>query len=218
MPVVKSMFCIPFVFACAVGAAHADIFRYVNEDGQTVFSDMAPQSGKYEVVVKSAPKPVAAPAPSAAAPDYVEPTPRERMRLEAMGVKRARYAAHINEAARVNNIDPALVHAVISAESSYNDRARSPKGAIGLMQLMPDTARRYAVSNIWDPIQNIHGGTRYLADLLRMFNNDHRLAVAAYNAGEKAVMKYGNRIPPYAETVAYVPKVMTYYRKYSAGF
>ena len=111
-----------------------------------------------------------------------------------------------------------LVRSVMSAESGFQTGAVSPKGAIGLMQLMPETARRYSVSNIWDPVQNIHGGVRYLADLLRMFNNDHRLAVAAYNAGEKAVMKYGNRIPPYAETTAYVPRVMSYYRRYRTGF
>ena len=206
---------LPLLLAFFSAFAQADIYRYVTEEGRIVFTDVAPPAGtKHEVVVKSAPKPAPAPAPAV----YAEPTRQEQFRAEALSVKRARYAVHINDAAKRYNIDPALVHAVISAESSYNPGARSPKGAIGLMQLMPDTARRYSVSNIWDPVQNIHGGVRYLADLLRMFNNDHRLAVAAYNAGEKAVMKYGNRIPPYAETVAYVPRVMSYYTRYRTGF
>ena len=113
-------------------------------------------------------------------------------------------------------ISPALIHAVISAESGYNPFARSRKGAAGLMQLMPETAKRYGVKNRLDPAQNISGGARYLRDLIRMFNNDVQLAIAAYNAGENAVVRAGNRIPPYSETMTYVPRVMTYYRKYRA--
>ena len=86
------------------------------------------------------------------------------------------------------------------------------------MQLMPETARRYNVTDRHDPEQNIHGGAQYLRDLLRMFNNDLHLALAAYNAGEQAVLKYGNRIPPYRETLAYVPKVMKFYERYSTGY
>jgi soluble lytic murein transglycosylase-like protein len=85
------------------------------------------------------------------------------------------------------------------------------------MQLMPETAARYSVTNRLDPEQNIRGGTRYLGDLLLMFNNDLRLALAAYNAGENAVVKYGNRVPPYRETVEYVPRVMAYYWRYRAA-
>jgi soluble lytic murein transglycosylase-like protein len=128
--------------------------------------------------------------------------------------KRSRYARQIQAAAHAAQVDPALIHAVISAESGYNPSARSNAGAVGLMQLMPETAARYSVTNRLDPQQNIQGGTRYLGDLLLLFNNDLRLALAAYNAGENAVVKYGNRIPPYQETAAYVPRVMTYYRKY----
>lgn len=215
MPSIVPLAALALVQLTYSAVARADIYRYVNAEGRTVFSDIAPGDGRYEVVVKSAPPPTRG-ARAGNAP-AVSHAPRYQ-RGRALGTKRARYAVHINEAARVNNIDPALVHAIISAESSYNPGARSPKGAIGLMQLMPDTARRYSVSNIWDPVQNIHGGTRYLADLIRMFKNDLRLAVAAYNAGEKAVIKYGNRIPPYAETAAYVPKVMTYYKNYRAAY
>jgi hypothetical protein len=127
------------------------------------------------------------------------------------------YANHIEAAATANNIDAALIRAVISAESGYNPYAVSRAGAVGLMQLMPYTASRYNVANSRDPEQNIHGGARYLRDLLQMFNHDVRLAVAAYNAGEHAVMKYGYRIPPYPETLAYVPKVLKYYAQYLNG-
>jgi len=123
----------------------------------------------------------------------------------------------IEAAAQASQLEPALIHAVIAAESGYNPSALSPKGAVGLMQLMPQTAKRYSVTNPLDPLQNIQGGARYLRDLLRMFNNDLKLALAAYNAGENAVMKYGNRIPPFPETLAYVPRVLSYYRMYRAN-
>ena len=91
---------------------------------------------------------------------------------------------------------PALLHALITVESGYNPNARSPKGAIGLMQLMPETARRYRVTDIWDPDENLRAGARYLRDLLVMFDQNLSLALAAYNAGEAAVVQYGNKIPP----------------------
>ena len=120
---------------------------------------------------------------------------------------------HILAAAAETKVDAGLIKAVISVESGYNPLARSPKGATGLMQLMPETARRYGVKDIRDPRENIHGGARYLRDLMAMFGNDLHLVLAAYNAGEEAVMKYGRRIPPFAETVAYVPKVLSRYKK-----
>lgn len=199
------------------GIARADIYRFVNGDGQTIYTDIPPTGQSFEVMAKSPPPPApplaVGRAEAAGGPQYI-PEPQRLPPGETAALKRARYAVHIQEAARVNNVDPALLHAVILAESGYNPGAISPKGAVGLMQLMPETARRYRVRNRWDPMQNIHGGARYLSDLLRMFDNDLRLAVAAYNAGEQAVMKHGNRIPPYAETMAYVPRVLTYYRKY----
>ncbi len=130
---------------------------------------------------------------------------------------RSRYASHVRAAAQANGVEPPLISAVISAESGYNASAQSSKGAGGWMQRRPETAKRYRVTDRLDPAQNIHGGTRYLRDLLRLFNNDLKLVLAAYNAGEEAVLKYGNRIPPYAETLAYVPRVLAYYRKYRAG-
>ena len=118
----------------------------------------------------------------------------------------------IDDAARLHGLDPKLIHAVIRAESGYNPGAMSPKGAVGLMQLIPSTAQRYGVNNIYDPTENIFGGARYLRDLLKMFNGDMELALAGYNAGENAVIRAGNRIPPYPETMAYVPKVMSFYK------
>jgi soluble lytic murein transglycosylase-like protein len=103
---------------------------------------------------------------------------------------------------------------VISAESGYNPFARSRKGATGLMQLMPETARRYGARNLLDPAQNIHAGARYLRDLMDLFDDDLHLVLAAYNAGENAVLRAGMQIPPYSETMTYVPRVITYYRQY----
>lgn len=121
------------------------------------------------------------------------------------------YDHHINAASNETKVDPALIRAVISVESGYNPFARSHAGAVGLMQLMPGTAQRYGVTNSLDPAQNIRGGARYLRDLQAMFGNDLRLVLAAYNAGEEAVIRYGRRIPPFRETVEYVPKVLSHY-------
>ncbi|WP_328986274.1 lytic transglycosylase domain-containing protein [Thiorhodovibrio winogradskyi] len=125
--------------------------------------------------------------------------------------RRARFAPLIIAEARRHGIDPNLVHAVIRAESAYRPNAKSPAGACGLMQLMPATARRFGVRDIWDPEQNIRGGVAYLRFLLDRFDGDIRLALAGYNAGEGAVAKYGNRIPPYRETREYVRRVIGYF-------
>ncbi len=120
----------------------------------------------------------------------------------------------VAEVALVHGLDSALLHAVISVESRYNPNAVSRAGAVGLMQLMPATAKRYGVKDSFDPAQNLHGGAKYLRDLLTLFDSDINLVLAAYNAGEYAVIKNGNRIPPFPETRKYVPRVMGYYRQY----
>ena len=106
-----------------------------------------------------------------------------------------------------NGVDPVLLYAIMHQESTFKQRAISPKGARGLMQLMPGTAARYGVTNIFDPRQNIEGGARYMRFLLDLFDGDVALALAGYNAGEGAVMKYGNRVPPYSETQEYVRRI-----------
>jgi soluble lytic murein transglycosylase-like protein len=122
----------------------------------------------------------------------------------------------IMKAAERAGIDPVLVHAVIRVESGYNARAVSPRGAVGLMQVIPGTARRYGVDDLLQPSSNISAGTQYLSHLMRIFEGDVRLALAAYNAGENAVLRYGRRIPPYRETASYVPRVLSTYRAMSA--
>jgi soluble lytic murein transglycosylase-like protein len=120
------------------------------------------------------------------------------------------------ESAARNGLDPNLIIAVMQQESGFNPRAVSPKGARGLMQLMPATARRFGVKNIFDPAQNIEGGARYLRFLLDMFNGDLELALAGYNAGENAVINYGYRVPPYRETRYYVKNVSSSYFRRAA--
>ena len=117
----------------------------------------------------------------------------------------------VQEASRAHGLDPNLVDLVIRMESGYNPRALSSKGARGVMQLMPETATLYGVRNAYDPFQNIRGGVRYLSDLLERFNSDLSLALAAYNAGPKAVEKHGG-VPPFDETRTYVRSILAAYR------
>ena len=124
------------------------------------------------------------------------------------------YNIEVLAAAKQTSLEPALIHAVIATESKHNARAKSNKGAYGLMQLMPATARRFNVQNKNDVGQNILAGSLYLRELLNLFNGDLKLSLAAYNAGPTAVQKYKNRIPPYQETMHYVPKVLQYYKQY----
>lgn len=125
----------------------------------------------------------------------------------------APFARIVESASRLHGVEGRLVHAVIWAESSYDPKAVSPAGAEGLMQLMPATAKHHGVRNSFDPVQNIHGGVKHLRELLDQFDGDKELAVAAYNAGANAVVRAGNRIPPYPQTAAYVPKVIAYYHR-----
>jgi soluble lytic murein transglycosylase-like protein len=122
-----------------------------------------------------------------------------------------KYDEAINKYAMLNGVDPLLIKAIIKHESGFNPNARSSVGAGGLMQLMPKTASGLGVKNLYDPKQNIAGGTKYFASLLNKYNGNVPLALAAYNAGTGAVAKYGNKIPPYKETQNYVKNIMATY-------
>lgn len=174
------------------------IFSFVDDDGVEHLTNV-PDHRRYRLVIgEAAAQPVA---------------PRLRRHLFGIPAGERPFHEQVLAASRDSGVDAALLHAVISVESGYDSRAVSPRGATGLMQLMPATAARYGVRNVRDPQDNIRGGAAYLRDLLRMFGNDLELALAAYNAGEQAVIRNGNRLPPYAETRRYVPLVVAHYRK-----
>ena len=204
--------------SCAVSAQAAVYGKVEGDRVSVLYSDVQPLDRGYELYSNNnrmVIHPGAWRDPRLRAQAMREARQREPVRYQ--GPPRASlpppstYDRHIQAAASENKVDPALIKAVITVESGYNPFARSHAGAVGLMQLMPDTARRYGVTNSLDPAQNIHGGARYLRDLQAMFGNDLRLVLAAYNAGEEAVIKYGRRIPPFRETVEYVPKVLSHY-------
>ncbi|WP_223545914.1 lytic transglycosylase domain-containing protein [Pseudomonas sp. A-B-19] len=176
------------------GAAQADIFVSLDAKGNYVLSNVHRPGRHYERVIHE----------SAAVVVSLDQQPQM--------IAAQPYAELVAAAARANELPAALLHAVIKTESSYNAHATSPKGARGLMQLMPRIAREMGVTNVYDPKANIQGGARYLKRLMTMFDNDIRLAVAAYNAGPQAVLRRGNRVPPFAETQRYVPNVLNHYR------
>lgn len=142
-----------------------------------------------------------------------EITPRPKSVNGLPVISAPRYTEIIEQVAREHTLDPLLLHAVIANESAYRHDVISKKGAVGLMQLMPKTAARYGNFNLSEPRDNIEAGALYLRDLLRRFNGQLDLALAGYNAGEGAVMRYGNNIPPYPETQRYVSHVISYYDK-----
>jgi soluble lytic murein transglycosylase-like protein len=180
-------------------AVQADIYKYVDKHGRVILTDR-PKNSNYKRLVKTWKGWVEQPQYNLSSVEFIR--------------NKKKFTPTVDYVAKRYNLPNSLLHAVITAESSYNPVAVSRAGAVGLMQLMPETARRYGVKDRLNPYENIHGGTRYLRDLLIMFENDLSLALAAYNAGENAVKKYGNTIPPYQETRNYVNKVIKYYKQY----
>jgi soluble lytic murein transglycosylase-like protein len=174
------------IAALAPGAADAQIYSHVDANGTLVLSD---QKIENPIKVYS-----------------VEGAPAIRT-TRPMSEAAARYDAFVQTHASAHGLRPELVRAVIQVESGFNPRATSPKGAMGLMQLMPDTARVLGVRDAYDPNDNIRGGTKYLRQLLDKYDGNQELALAAYNAGPGAVDKYGAKVPPYRETKDYVRKV-----------
>ena len=215
----------PLLLFFAMSAAKADVYGYADADGAVYLTDTptqvsnssqadasqadtsTPNQQVYELLAVSPVDPVNI-AVSASAIEAVEFDSKA-----VISAKELLYKDEVKVAAQDNGLETALLHAVIMTESNYNARAISPKGARGLMQLMPFTAKRFGVNNAYDPGQNIQGGARYLSYLLKLFKNDFSLAVAAYNAGEDAVIQHGNKIPPYRETVNYVGQVRGIYKK-----
>jgi soluble lytic murein transglycosylase-like protein len=209
LPTQKAAFVLMLLASVSVHTVQAQsVWQFVDGDGVTHMGNTVQPATRGVIWLDKIPHSKVAPAaersPSAFRfPGYQEALP------------------HLEAAATSAEIDPALVIAVAAAESAFNVKAVSRKGALGLMQVMPATAARYGVTvkpeaegehAAMEPKVNAQIGTRYLADLLRMFDGDKELALAAYNAGEGAVIKHGRRIPPYPETQQYVEKVMRFYR------
>jgi len=147
-----------------------------------------------------------------AAPLETGPAPVGSLAVPADDVSERPFAREVLQAATEAGVEPGLVHALIEVESAYRPNALSPKGAVGLMQLLPETAQRYGVTNLTSVPENLRAGTRHLRSLLDLFGERLDLVLAAYNAGEGAVRKYNNSIPPYRETRDYVPAVLKRYR------
>ncbi len=181
----------------------ADIYKFVDTDGRIYYTD-EPRNKLYKCIIKTPPPPP--PGQFSFKYDAIKSHPFT-------GSNKKKFADLIEQAAYKHQVDAKLVHAVIQTESAYNADAQSPKGAVGLMQLMPDTAKRFGVIDRNDPDQNVDGGIRYLKHLIALFNPNIDLALAAYNAGENAVMRNNNTIPPYPETQNYVKQVLALYRQ-----
>lgn len=195
--------CAPWII---IPAAHADMYVYgdadTNASGEIRLSNFPVDTGYHLLIEENSPVAAAHPARPGAAPT-----------LSTNGLP---FDDAVHAAAIETSLEPALLHAVIAAESHHDAHARSPRGAQGLMQLMPVTARRFQVSDPYNPLQNVRAGARYLRELRDLYMGDLSLALAAYNAGPEAVVRYGGRIPPFEETRRYVPKVMQLYRKLSS--
>jgi soluble lytic murein transglycosylase-like protein len=191
------------VSGAGTAAAYADIYSYFDTDGGAHYSNV-PVDPRYRPLLVEPRDPALRP-------------PMFGLARSEIKRRAALYSALIDDVAGRAQLQPALLCAVIAIESAFDPRAVSPKGAQGLMQLRPATAKRYGVRRPFDPAENIRGGAGYLKYLLKRYGNDLELALAAYNAGEDAVDRHGGTIPPFAETQAYVPAVLTLYRELSSG-
>lgn len=190
------LFILPLVFlSISPPEARGDFYKYVDENG-TVHITNVPTSKKYVWAMRE--------------------KGGKHGRDERVTVYSRDYDNIIQILSIRHGVDPALVKAIVRAESDFNATAISKKGARGLMQLMPETASILGVRDIHDPYENVEGGIRHLSKLLKMFNNNVRFALAAYNAGENAVLKYGS-VPPYPETREYVKRILAYYKGYNNG-
>jgi soluble lytic murein transglycosylase-like protein len=185
-----------FSFLVLVTPSSAGIYRYVDEKGVVHFTN-CPRDPRFKL--------------------YIREGKEDGDELKQISVRPIKDPRHydplISEFSQKYRVDFALIKAMIRAESGFNPYAVSSKGAKGLMQLMPETASRMNISNVFNPKENIEGGVRHLKHLLSLFDNDLRLSLAAYNAGENLVSELRS-IPPYRETIDYVRKVLNYYQTY----
>ena len=189
-------FSVMLVLLITAPEVKADLYKKTDEQGRVFFTD-TPEGSGFRLIMR---------------------TPKKgTIQYKNFQQNRRQLTPLIRQQARQFKVDPSLVMAVIHAESAYDKNAISRAGAVGLMQLMPGTAKQFGVNNRNDAAQNIQGGVRYLRYLLELFDFNIRLTLAAYNAGESAVKKYGNKIPPYKETQHYVKKVLVYYQNYLSG-
>jgi len=179
----------------AICSASPPIYKYVDADGVSHFTDK-PDSRRYQLFDLT-------PKGLTRSGDNYDP---------GLLARAAQYDAIIEAEAKSAGVEPNLLRAVIVVESGFNSRAVSKRGAVGLMQLMPATAARFGVSNRYDPRQNVRGGALYLGLLINRFRQNVRLALAAFNAGEDAVDRSSGQIPPFVETLEYVPKVLKIYQ------
>jgi soluble lytic murein transglycosylase-like protein len=179
--------------------AAAQVYKWVDENGVVTFSNIAPPTDQDYQVLRF--------------PCYAADPKCRSVSWEKVPLNTRSFSREIQSAAAFNSVEESLIRAIIHAESAYQPDARSPKGAQGLMQLMPATAADLQVAHPFDPAENIDGGARYLSKLLAEFKGDLELAAAAYNAGPQAVYKYGG-VPPYDETREYVRRVKILYRRY----
>jgi soluble lytic murein transglycosylase-like protein len=189
-----------FHFFSQAPFAKADIYKYVDEEGVMHFTDV-PTDRRFKIFMRDLKK---------------DRKLRTNFKFAASYRNKAEFEPIIQSLASEYGVDKSLIMAVIHAESGYNPNAVSPKGAQGLMQLMPKTAQGLKVSNSFDPKENIRGGVRYLRFLLDTFKGDVTLALAAYNAGLNRVSQYGG-IPPYQETRNYVSRVLSYQKSYQSN-
>jgi len=192
--VVLRIFLIISVWICP-SVLYADIYRYVDPEGVVHFTN-TPCDVKCDL--------------------YLREEPREAVPEHAGDLTREWMDRYVERFSRAYDLSPALVKAIIKAESNGERFAISPKGAQGMMQLMPFTSKRLKVADPFDPVENIEGGVKYIKELFGVFRGNLVHTVAAYNAGPEAVRKYGG-VPPYKETRQYVKRVLDYYRQYSSG-
>ena len=188
---------VAFIFCAllvAAGSSNAAIYKYTAPNGRVYYTD-EPKGKHYKRL------------------HFKRSNQFIRFNPQAFKRNKKKFSLLIARAASQYQVEEKLLHAIIQTESAYREKVVSSAGAVGLMQLMPATARRYGVHDSRNAEQNIKGGTLYLKDLLKMFNSNLHLAIAAYNAGENAVKKYHNAIPPYPETRNYVKQVLALYHR-----